>query len=68
MVRRVPIKQTDLQCFPHWFEAAWQGTEENSTGVIFCKKCGEIRELTAQHIEAPAEEMLQIGRDNGEPT
>ena len=55
-------------CPPHWFEAAWQGTEETSTGVIFCKHCGEIRPLEVQRIPAPVEEMLQIGRDYGEPS
>lgn len=74
---RPPIDLLDGQCYPHWFEAAWQGTDENSTGVIFCKKCGEIRALEVQRIAAPVQEMLttadrtdaqRIGRDYGEPT
>ena len=63
-----PQLDYDGNCFPHWFEAAWQGTDDNATGVIFCKKCGEIRALEVQRVSAPIEEMLQVGRDYGEPS
>lgn len=52
-------KDAPDKCPPHWFEAAWTGTEENSTGAIFCRWCGEIRPLEVQKIEAPVEERIE---------
>jgi Fe2+ or Zn2+ uptake regulation protein len=40
-------------CPPHFFLAAWQSEDH---GVIYCRLCGDVRELAMQKIEAPAEE------------
>jgi len=37
-------------CPPHKFAAAWQ---DDDKGVIFCRYCGEVRELEVQRIGAP---------------
>jgi Fe2+ or Zn2+ uptake regulation protein len=44
-------------CPPHDFRAGWQ-TDEH--GVIYCRLCGEVRELEAQRIGAPAEEVITV--------
>ena len=49
----VAPKPQQERCPPHLFEAAWQGTEENSTGVIFCRYCGDIRALEVARVPAP---------------
>jgi hypothetical protein len=44
------------RCPPHNFHvaASWEG--EQSRGYIYCRACGDIRELAAQDADAPAEE------------
>ena len=57
-----------LICPPHLFDAGWTGGDETH-GVIYCRYCGEIRDLKLAEIEAPVEEMYsQELRDYGEPT
>ena len=44
------------RCPPHNFQAGW--TSDEKGGAIFCRWCGEVRELVPQKIEAPVEEKV----------
>jgi hypothetical protein len=45
------------RCPPHKFKAAWSSGDDNK-GVIFCRACGDIRELVEPAVSAPAEETV----------
>jgi hypothetical protein len=44
------------RCPPHNFQTAWISDEKG--GAIFCRWCGEVRELEVPTIEAPVEERV----------
>lgn len=46
------------RCPPHNFKAAWASED---VGVLYCSMCGDIRQLSAQTVEAPAEEIFTVG-------
>lgn len=51
---------TDDICPPHFFLAAWRNEND---GVLFCRMCGEVRELNPATIEAPDEEKVEVSDD-----
>lgn len=54
------MTMSEDRCPPHFFVAAW--SSEN-TGVLFCRYCGEIRELKVPALEAPIEERVPESAD-----
>jgi len=55
------VPEKSDRCPPHHFEGAY--VSDDKGGVIFCRWCGEIRDLTPQWIEAPAEERVTVRHD-----
>lgn len=64
---------SDELCPPHFFLAAWASENE---GVLFCRLCGDVREMKPASQTPPPEEkgepltaaeMEQLRRDYGEP-
>ena len=51
-----PLTDLETICPPHDFRAGWR-TDEN--GVIYCRLCGEVRELEAQRVEASETEKIK---------
>lgn len=47
---------SDDRCPPHNFQSAWQTDE---IGVLFCRFCGEVRDLTPQKVGPPVEESIK---------
>lgn len=50
-------KDSPDRCPPHYFQPGWRTDE---IGLIFCRLCGEVRDLEPAKIEAPVEESISV--------
>lgn len=47
---------TDDRCPPHFFQHGWR---TDALGLIWCRFCGEVRDLEPQNVGPPVEESIQ---------
>jgi hypothetical protein len=54
------------RCPPHQFRAVvWGENVENAQSVLYCRRCGDVRQLAPASIMAPELEVLTIESDAG---
>ena len=58
-----------LCCPPHDYDVVWLGPDDGGKPALYCRLCGEGREIVMRTVEAPVvEQYPKETRDYGELT